>query len=405
MTASYTHHKVLFIGDVHIKHKNVSEIEILIKVLSDLRPGSVDFVVVAGDVLDAHEKIETQLLNRAYDFIRILRRIAHVFVLVGNHDYINNQQFLTDNHWMNGMKEWKDVTIVDKPVVHLDEYVLVPYVYPGRFVEALLTLETSFSSSSSVNKRLKSFKDAKCIFAHQEIKGCKMGALVSTIGDEWDPAYPMLISGHIHERQFPQDNVYYPGSVLNHAFGYDSQGLFIFTFSSSSSSSSHSTNDDASRRLATALGAEDARSAATRTESAADGVRDDQPLLFTEEKIDIGLEVKKTIFVDTASVIKDVDLVPSNRFSVKGSMVEISEFKQSLKFKRMKDCNVKIVFRIEEDDRSNDRSNDKSSSSCVVRRGGAHKNRGVFTSVITDLVMKENDVELEKDFKTVFVVA
>ena len=37
-------------------------------------------------------------------------------LLVGNHDYINNQQFLTNNHWMNAMKDWNNVTIIDKVI-------------------------------------------------------------------------------------------------------------------------------------------------------------------------------------------------------------------------------------------------------------------------------------------------
>jgi hypothetical protein len=45
-----------------------------------------------------------------------------------------------------------------------------------------------------------------------------MGAIISEKGDEWDIDNPMVISGHIHEKQQPQKNIYYPGSSLQHSF-------------------------------------------------------------------------------------------------------------------------------------------------------------------------------------------
>ena len=142
--------RVLFIGDVHFKHNNLNEMTIMMEKLRNIDE-HYDFSVVAGDILDSHEKIDVQLMNRAYDMIKLLKARTHVYICVGNHDMINNQQFLTDAHWMNGMKEWKDVTIVDKPVT-FNKFLFVPYVFPGRFVEALETVDD--------------WKDALCIFAH-----------------------------------------------------------------------------------------------------------------------------------------------------------------------------------------------------------------------------------------------
>ena len=45
-----------------------------------------------------------------------MRLLAPTYILVGNHDFQNNSQFLTDNHWMTGMKEWKNTVVVDKVV-------------------------------------------------------------------------------------------------------------------------------------------------------------------------------------------------------------------------------------------------------------------------------------------------
>ena len=107
----------------------------------------------------------------------MLSSYSTTYILVGNHDYISNTQFLTTNHWMNAMKEWKNVVIVDKVIqqnINDLSFVFVPYVFPGRFQEALNTIHID-----GINK-------ISCIFAHQEFKGCKLGAILSDIGDVWD---------------------------------------------------------------------------------------------------------------------------------------------------------------------------------------------------------------------------
>jgi DNA repair exonuclease SbcCD nuclease subunit len=208
--------KLIAIGDPHIKIDNIPETELFIQRLCALiKTEQPDAVVVLGDLLHTHERVHTTPLNKAYDMILALRELCErVYILVGNHDYKNNQQFLTDNHWMNGMKEWDGVTVVDKVVhdtvagVHI---VLVPYVPPGRFQEALHTGP--------------SFLNAGIIFAHQEFSGCKMGAIVSIEGDVWPKDYPQVVSGHIHSNQTIGTNVYYPGSSMQHAFGESEKNI------------------------------------------------------------------------------------------------------------------------------------------------------------------------------------
>jgi DNA repair exonuclease SbcCD nuclease subunit len=199
--------KFLFIGDPHIKNDNSQEIDILIKeierVFTLTRP---DFIIIAGDVMHYHEKIYTPALNKSLDFIRAVSQLAFTYILVGNHDYENNSQFLSQNHWMNALKKWDRVKIVDD-VVNETDYMLVPYVFPGRFVEALETKTDMLE-----------WKRKKVIFAHQEFKGCKMGSILSTEGDSWGVDDPQVVSGHIHDNQ-KVGNVYYPGTPLHHTFG------------------------------------------------------------------------------------------------------------------------------------------------------------------------------------------
>ena len=69
-------------------------------------------------------------------------------------------------------------------------------------------------------------KETEAIFAHQEFKGCKMGAIISETGDIWSENYPMVFSGHIHDFQQPQRNILYPGTPFQHGFG-DSIDKFL----------------------------------------------------------------------------------------------------------------------------------------------------------------------------------
>lgn len=196
----------LFVGDLHIKSENRDEVELLLtQLLHILSEREYDAIILGGDVMHYHERLFTQPLNQALHFIQTLAAITKVYILVGNHDYINNSQFLTRNHWMNALKSWQNVVVVDQP---LDEglVMFVPYTAPGRLIEAMDT----------VNKKW-NYKEV--IFCHQEFRGCKMGAIVSTEGDEWDDEFPLVISGHIHDHQMVGKKIVYPGTPLQHAFG------------------------------------------------------------------------------------------------------------------------------------------------------------------------------------------
>jgi DNA repair exonuclease SbcCD nuclease subunit len=201
---------ILSIGDPHFKLDNLSDIELYIQRIKELIKGKKpDYVVILGDLLHYHERIHTTVLNRAYDFINSIREICPLYILVGNHDYINNSQFLTTNHWMNAMKEWDNVEIVDKGKVldtSFGKIIFCPYVFPGKFVEALELIDTNWTS-------------ARTIFCHQEFFGCKMGAMESVHGDKWRLNHPFIISGHVHDKQMVQSNIFYTGSSIQHAFG------------------------------------------------------------------------------------------------------------------------------------------------------------------------------------------
>jgi DNA repair exonuclease SbcCD nuclease subunit len=201
---------VLTIGDPHFRIDNLDDISIYIsRIETIVKNDKPTFVVILGDLLHCHERVHTTVLNKAYSFINRLRKYVPVYVLVGNHDYINNSQFLSDNHWMNALKEWDNVNIVDKGMVcttRFGKFIFCPYVFPGRFTEALNIIDEQW-------------KEARAIFCHQEFYGCKMGAIQSVEGDKWDLSYPFIISGHVHDKQRIQTNIFYTGSSIQHAFG------------------------------------------------------------------------------------------------------------------------------------------------------------------------------------------
>lgn len=205
---------ILCIGDIHIQTSNTQDIRIFTDKLYEyirLNIDKIDMIVLMGDILHTHERLHTIPFNIATSLFEELSRLKPLYILVGNHDYINNSQFLSNNHWMNCFKGKHNIFIIDSVLLcnHNNlNIVMCPYVPDGRFIEALDTV-----------KDLNDWKNADCILAHQLFDGVKMGAILTENVEKWDETYPFLISGHIHDKQLIQDNLYYTGSSMQHAFG------------------------------------------------------------------------------------------------------------------------------------------------------------------------------------------
>lgn len=282
--------KVIAIGDPHFRVENVVEVDMFMdKIESLAKRECPDLIIILGDLLHTHEKIFTIALNKAYEFVRRMRDIAPTYVLVGNHDYIQNSQFLTENHWMNAMKDWDNVVIVDTAIRLVKKgvrLVFVPYVPNGRFLEALETGEE--------------WRDADCIFAHQEFAGCKMGAIVSIEGDRWPEDFPRIVSGHIHSKQTPQPNIYYTGSAMQHAFGESDKNVIpIITFP------------------------------------------------YNVKEVDLDLPRKKIVYMDMDKI---EDFVPKEtkdqlKLTISGSYDEFKTFKKTDKYKELTKNGTKVVFK------------------------------------------------------------
>jgi len=227
---------ILAIGDLHIRPGSKFQYEAfkseIIRTINEKQP---DIIIFLGDILHTHEKIHSVSMNMAHDLMDLIRSFAPLYVIVGNHDLLNNRQFLTTNHWMNGMKRWKvikngdkvlkhRITIVDTAISEVhnnNRFTFIPYVPNGRFIEGLNTIE----GGESV------WNQSVSIFAHQEFLGCQMKSIKSEHGDEWDSDKPRVISGHIHGYQkLHGGNVLYTGACMQHNFG-DSPNKNVFMFS------------------------------------------------------------------------------------------------------------------------------------------------------------------------------
>lgn len=337
---------ILAVGDPHFKTNNMPEVELFIEHMINLATEKKpDLIVILGDVLDTHERLHSVPLNKAVEFIEHMRMIAKTYVLVGNHDYYNNQQFLTENHWMNCLKEMDNVVIVDKvisEVIDGEKFVFAPYVSPGRFEEALNTLDEKW-------------KDASGIFAHQEFAGCKMGAIVSVEGDKWPLEYPYVISGHIHSRQIIQDNVYYTGSAMQHAFGESTKNIIAYlTF---------------------------------------DGAE------YEREEIDLGLPRKKIVYMDVEDLddYKPPKTEDKIKVTVSGSYDQFKALKKTKRYKKLLEKGLKVVFKPKKLKKKK-----KGKDGKMVEIEDEKKEHGSdFNTILNNIVMEQKNPYLVQVFELV----
>lgn len=225
--------KVFCIGDLHFKADNEIETTALLSQLKvKIAEEQPDIVVVLGDTLHSHEKINLHILKRAGQFLIEIKSISPMlYILIGNHDRANNNVYMTDDHPFITLKEWgPTVKVVDTTCVAEHngfKFIFVPYVPTGRFKEAIATIDQHSP-----------YEGITCIFAHQEFMGAKMNAITSNEGDKYDLKCPLCISGHIHDYDQLQPNLIYTGTPIQHT--YSDQGnktVSLITFSRESNDS------------------------------------------------------------------------------------------------------------------------------------------------------------------------
>ena len=347
---------VLVIGDPHYMTSNFSQIDDFEnKLFTYIQTVNLDYIIILGDVLHDHERIHTLPLNRAYSFISKLRKFVSkdVVVLVGNHDLINNQQYLTNNHWMNGMKKWNKVKIIDKVTEISNDFfksVLVPYVPNGMFMKAL--------TESEIN-----WKDANVIYAHQEFYGCKLDSGIdSETGDKWPEDYPNIISGHIHLNQKLSKNIYYPGSAMQHTFRENETFRYIIYL----------------------------------TEYSKDKKGNVTSL---SDEISLDLILKEVRYVNSEDLLKFSDELITEikagenknhiKVFVAGIYEEFKTFKKNYRYKELTNQNIIFQFKASKDKK-------------IIGKDDVRIQSSSFKSVLNDLVEKENNDLLKEVYTEVF---
>lgn len=347
---------ILAIGDPHFKHKNIQEGKAFIDAAcAAAKTQSPTAIVILGDILDTHEVVRVQPHNIAFQFISQMASIAHTYVLIGNHDYINNSQFLTDNHIFNPLKEKENITIVDKAILTKigdHEFVMCPYVPPGKFRKALETLLDD--EKETLDEVL---ANVRCIFAHQEFKGCKMGAIISEDGDDWDPQFPPIVSGHIHDSQVVGSNIYYPGSSMQHSFGESpDKRLWYITFNSENFG---------------------------------------EQLVY--EKIDLGLKGKKTLYFNISEIEKKFDMSLVQYYSIRvvvtGTIEELKLFRKGKTYSKLISNGVKVSSKPQ------DQILQVGLAQELKSRAKAHID---FDSIFKELVYTSENEEVRNAYKDIF---
>lgn len=294
----------LVIGDPHFKHTNLDVMaEFSKKTLAIAEKMKPTFIVVLGDTLDTHEILRIEPKDAAEEWIYGLTNISKTFLLIGNHDMANPNEFLTKKHAFTSLKKW-DVTrkgklfIVDEPMyveIRDKSFVFCPYVPKNRFQEALDKVCTDGNMWDMVD----------CIFAHQEFKGSYHFSYELTEGDEWDEDYPPVINGHIHMEQKIGQNIFIPGTPFQHSFGDNTEKrIWLLTFENSE-------ND------------EDA---------------DDYYPGFKIDKINLEMRTKKTLHLpisEIASFQKEALEHSDIKLKLKGTSEQIAVFKSTEEYKKL----------------------------------------------------------------------
>ena len=339
--------KILAIGDVHFKISNIHESKPMsaniISIAKEMKP---DLIIALGDLLDKHSIIHVDPLTMAISFLGQLKEIAPLYVIIGNHDLVNNSAFMTNQHGFNALKLWSNTKVVDsvykETFKNKYELIFMPYVYPGRYLEGISHLPPENPDEPGIRR-------CHVAFGHQEFYGCKMGAIVSTQGDKWPHNYPLIISGHIHDYQRPQCNIVYTGTPMQHAHGDQNNKTiseFVLTPDMPVRTMCVDTDED-------------------NTPLKHDDFANNLPmeLGWNENRIDLGLMKRVICYINPSEI--NTWVPPQNKIVklvIRGTTSQIKGIAGLDRLKELKDLNIRIVFKTIEDDNQHDLSDNTTKS-------------------------------------------
>jgi len=215
----------LVIGDPHFQTNNSIQTNILhqdiIKIIQERKP---DNVVILGDLLHRHEKIDLYPFNRVEKFLFDIHQTGvELFVIVGNHDRPHNKVYMTDEHPFGSFKIWPRTHIIDRCELFERNgisFITIPYVPNGMCLQAIKDCELD-----------EKILNVDIVFSHSEFTGCKINKISGGKCDIWPDNYPLNIAGHIHDYESVQHNLLYPGTPYQQTFSErNDKGVHLISF-------------------------------------------------------------------------------------------------------------------------------------------------------------------------------
>lgn len=176
-----------------------------------------DAIIMVGDWFDNRSRIRLDTLDYSRKAMRMLRDVAPVHILTGNHD-----MFYRENRTINStseFEEWSNVHVYNECTV-VGDVGFVPYLVGTEYLEVL-------------------GMDAKYLFGHFELPTFMMHGTVE-MPDRGQFGYhgftnpDYVFTGHFHQRQLKVNSsgvpVWYIGSPFGHDFndvGDRDRGMMI----------------------------------------------------------------------------------------------------------------------------------------------------------------------------------
>lgn len=217
--------KVLCIGDLHIKQDNYNNLNLFTKqILQVVDDENVDIICVMGDTLHSFEKIKLDSINLAFTFFSLLHeKNKKLFLLIGNHDYANNEEFLSSRHAFNSMKLWSNTYVIDTVTEFIFndlKFVFLPYIKDGRVIEAL-----------NMNNLQAPYSNITAFFGHSDFFGSSIQKISKLKSDIWEKNWPLSVNGHLHKYEKCQDNLIFVGTPYQDSYGDTSmKSVSVFSF-------------------------------------------------------------------------------------------------------------------------------------------------------------------------------
>jgi DNA repair exonuclease SbcCD ATPase subunit/predicted MPP superfamily phosphohydrolase len=230
----YSVDHIIHISDIHIPinlhrkryNEYLSVFAELYKTIRELGDLDKSVITITGDLLHTKLKIEAETLELARDFLYNLSQLTHTIVIIGNHDFAENN------------KERADTlsAIADRLPVHVLKYTGVYQFGNMAFVFNSL-FDNKFIRRSDLHINMPVY----ALF-HGTVVGSKADngtdlkqSLIKQYPSINDfSGYDAVLLGHIHKRQILLQNIAYAGSLIQQNYGETPEGHGLLRWNTNS---------------------------------------------------------------------------------------------------------------------------------------------------------------------------